>query len=285
MRGSVLLCLVVAGCAGAPDDLGVAEEEIASPEVEPGMRVHWKQGVQAPATSSGNLMDFGGRILPHSNTYAIWWGTPSNFPADAQAGIESVLEGLQGSSFLNIATQYMRGASVSSSFQGHLTDTTSSPPTSSPSTSTIVSEACRVINAHGLTADPTAIYFVFTSNYPSGQINYCAWHDSGTCNRVKIQVAYMPNLAGISGCSVYTNCNSYSMATKALANVTSHEFMEAITDASPRLFSYAWIDSSFAEVADKCAWQFSSCVPLPDATNPWKLQKEWSNSASTCVLQ
>src|SRR5579863_5245520 len=75
------------------------------------------------ASSSGNLIDHGGRVLPSSNTYAIWWGTPSTFPSDAEAGIDALLEGLNGTSFLGIADQYMRTAGISSAFHANWTDT------------------------------------------------------------------------------------------------------------------------------------------------------------------
>jgi hypothetical protein len=94
----------------------------------------------------GNLIDHGGWVLPASNTYVIWWGDPSAFPADAQTGIDALLSGLSGTSFLGIADQYMRGAGISTAFHPDLTDT-STPPSRSPSVSTIVNEACKVISA------------------------------------------------------------------------------------------------------------------------------------------
>src|SRR5262249_4926643 len=139
----------------------------------------------------------------------------------------------------------------------------------------------KAIQANGATPDSNAIYFVFTSNFPGGHVNYCAWHSYGTCNGTTIQVAYMPNVTGLAGCdpgNTY-NCNTYSQGTRAIANVTSHEFMEAITD--PDLD--AWYDQQGAENGDKCAWKFSSCVNLGSAK--WQLQQEWSNSAGGCVQQ
>jgi hypothetical protein len=247
------------------------------------MHIHWQRGARPGGGGGGgtsNLVDHGGRVLPASNTYAIWWGNPLSFPQDAKAGIAALFEGMNGASFLGIGTQYMCGATASSSFLTSLTDTSSSPPSRGPSTSTIVNEACKVINANGQLADPTALYLVYTSNFPA-HVSYCAWHSAGTCNGVIIQVAYMPNVTGIAGCDPGNNysCNSYSQGTRSLANVSSHEFMEAITDPDLN----AWYDSSGAEIGDKCAWQFASCVNLTGGN--WQLQKEWSNSASGCVQQ
>jgi hypothetical protein len=278
--------VLVAGClADADNDVATAQEDDVAADI-PSAHVHWQRG-QAPqqqAGSTSNLIDHGGRVLPVSNTYAIWWGTQSSFPSDAQSGIDTLFQGLNGTSFLAVANQYMRGSTATTSFHTNLVDT-SAPPSRGPSTTTIASEACKVIQANGLTPDPNAIYFVFTSNFPGGHVNYCAWHSYGTCNGTTIQVAYMPNVTGMAGCdpgNTY-NCNSYSQGTRALANVTSHEYMEAITDADPGSSTGAWTDSSGSEIGDKCAWQFSSCVSLNNSK--WQLQEEWSNSASGCVQQ
>jgi hypothetical protein len=55
-----------------------------------------------------------------------------------------------------------------------------------------------------------------------------------------------------------------------VANVTSHELSEGITD--PR--SGGWFDSSGGENGDKCAWSFHNDVTLSNHTT-WKLQMEW----------
>lgn len=230
-------------------------------------------------TSGDNLVDHGGKTLPTSSTYAIWWGNQSDFPADAQSGLDSLFEGMTGSSFLGISSQYMRGSAPASTFHTNWTDT-SAPPNQDPSISTIVNEACKVLTANGTTPDTDGIYFVYTSN-PSHD-NRCAWHNHGTCKGVDIQVAYMPSTTGgVAECdpgNLY-NCNSYSQGTRSLANVTSHEFMETITNADLS----AWYDSSDSEIADKCAWNFSSCVTLTNGS--WQLQEEWDNATSSCVQQ
>jgi hypothetical protein len=270
---------VVAGCGGAVDDSGAASEAL-SPEVEPGMSVLWQRGAMPSQVGTASpLIDHGGRVLPAGGTYAIWWGNQAAFPSDAKAGLDTFFQGLNGTGFLGIADQYMRGSKTTTGFVTNWSDS-SSPPTHAPSTSTIVAEACKVLGANGQMPDSTAIYFVYTSNFPR-HANFCAWHYYGACNGKIIQVAYMPNTKGIAGCdpgNLYA-CNSYSEGTRSLANVTSHEYMEAITDPDVS----AWYDASGAEIGDKCAWQFSSCVSL--STGSWQLQEEWSNSASGCVQQ
>jgi hypothetical protein len=232
------------------------------------------------SSGTSNLIDHGGRILPASNIYYIWWGNPGGWPSDAQAGLTTLAGGLNGSSFMNdIFPQYMRNSGASTQYVTSLYDSSSTPPSRGPSVSTIVKEACKVITASGQQPDPTALYMVLTSNFPKG-VNYCAWHSWGTCNGATIQVAYLPNTTGVSGCNVsQLSCNNYSQGTAGIANVLSHEFSEAITDAD----GSAWYDSSGSEIGDKCAWQFQSCVNL--TTSSWQLQMEWSNNVSACAQQ
>jgi hypothetical protein len=277
MRHAVALAVVVtvAGC-GAPEEVGAVDESLS--EAPPTAAVHLMRDARKKQGSGGNLIDHGGKILSASRTYAIFWGNAAQFPSDARAGLPSLLQGFNGSSYLGIAGQYMRGAAISSAFVQSMSDS-SAPPKHSPSTATIVNEACRAIAANGLTPDASALYAVFTSNFP--HVNFCAWHDHGTCNGVDIQVAYMPNLAGIAGCDPGNlfSCNSYSQGTRALADAMAHEFMETVTDADLS----AWYDQQGQEIGDKCNFTFSSCVSL--STGSWQLQEEWSNSAGGCVQQ
>jgi hypothetical protein len=294
---AILTTSLLAACSSADPGGGSSTqsaEEVSSTEsqavdgIEPGMRVHWMKGVTPDRaahggggrTGGGNLVDHGGAVLSTSHTYAIWWGNQSAFPSDAQSGLDALFSGLGGSALLSVANQYLRGSTAASSFETSNWTDTSSPPSRAPSTSAIVNEACKMINANGGKPDTDGIYFVFSSNFP-GRANYCAWHSYGTCDGVTIQVAYMPNTTGVAGCdpgNLY-GCNSYSQGTRSLANVTSHEFMEAITDAN----ASAWYDSSGSEIGDKCAWKFQSCVSLTNGS--WQLQEEWSNANSGCVQQ
>ena len=219
-----------------------------------------------------NLVDHGGAVLASTDVYVIWWGTASAWSSDVQPGIASFSAGLSGSSYVNTARQYMRGASVSVTVKGTASDSSTPPSNASPAQ--LAAEAQKEFP----TADANAMYVVFTSNFPSGG-NFCAWHSDGTVNGVVDSVAYMPNTTGVAGCdpgNLYGVSGSEGL--RSLANVTAHEFMESITD--PTLS--AWYDSSGSEIGDKCAWQFASKVTLHNGT-AWQLQEEWSNAVTGCV--
>ncbi len=250
------------------------ERSVAEPVAHRSMEPAGAQG--SPKKGGGPLIDHGGVVLDSSTTHAIYWGTPSDFPSDLEAGMADLLSGLSGSGYLDIAAEYMRGAAVSTTYGGSVTDF-SAPPRKAPRVSDIASEVCRLFPS----PDPDGVYIVFTSNAP--HVNYCAWHASATCNGVTFQVAYVPNQALLPACSPYTRvdlgCNSYSDGTVTSADSVAHELMEAITDAHLD----AWYDKSGLEIADKCNYDYQACVAL--STGSWQIQSEWSNDVGGCLQQ
>lgn len=229
-------------------------------------------------TSSPLMTLHGGNILPVAKPMAIFWGSEwssATFAGDKIAGLDSFFSGFGGSRFAGTGTEYYgadgKSVTTSATYLGHTLDT-SAAPRKALSTSGAVAEACKIT---GNNPDPNGIYFIYTST-GAGHVSYCAWHSWGTCsNGAPIQVAYMPNIDGLAGCDPQDTYNTgHSQGLAAVANVTSHELMEAITD--PR--GTGWFDASGAENGDKCAWTFTAPVTLSNGST-WKLQQEWSNNA------
>jgi hypothetical protein len=191
----------------------------------------------------------------------------------------SLFSGFNGSSYLRTAQQYMRGRAISTAFMGEKSDLSAPPPRVSNSTL-----AAEVQKEFGTSLDPVGIYFVYTSNFRDGG-SFCAWHCFAAATGHNVAVAYMPNTTGVAGCDGGNGFGdpSHSEGLYSLANVTAHEFMEAVTDTWPGSRSYAWIDTSSSEIGDKCAWQFSGPVTLSNSAITWQLQQAWSNKSSGCV--
>ncbi len=273
MRLSAVAALLVSsslfGCAPAPTD---------EPGDEPNVHA-FASALSTTATKSTALplVDHGGLVLSASKTWAIYWGPSADFPSDLESGMATLLAGFDGSSYLGIAQQYMRGAAISTSYQGAVHDT-SAPPQSAPNANALGNEVCRYFP----TPDPDTLYLVFTSNAPN--INYCAWHNKTSCNGVTFQVAYVPNQAQLPSCSPYTksnlHCNTYSDGTVTSADSVAHEFMETVTDAHID----AWYDKNKYEIGDKCNYVYSSCVALTGGSS-WQIQSEWSNAIGGCQQQ
>jgi hypothetical protein len=224
-------------------------------------------------TTTKNLIDHGGPVLPTTTAYVIYWG---NVPTDVSDALATFLGGFGGSSYANILTQYMRGGSVPETAYAPLAPDPSSPPVRSPKVSTIVNEVCHTLG--NTLPDPRGIYFVVTGNFPKGG-GFCAWHTFGTCNGLSIPVVYLPNVTGVSVCDIVSDpVNPFVNGGQSMANDAAHELSETITDP----FISAWYDQSGAEVGDKCQTQYGSPVTLSDGTE-WSLQEEWSNNAGGCI--
>ncbi|MDE1885765.1 MAG: hypothetical protein KGH92_07650, partial [Xanthomonadaceae bacterium] len=192
---------------------------------------------------------------------------------DIQSGMATFFNGFSASSIANASTEYYGTTNgyVSGKTSNGAVYFDTNPPKRALSTSSAVAEACKISNNN---PDPNAVYFIFTST-GAGHVSYCAWHSWGSCsNGAPVQVAYMPNISGVSGCNPNSTVSGQSEGLAALANVTSHEYSEAITD--PR--GTGWTDSSGAENGDKCAWSFHNNVTFSNGS-VWKLQMEWSNNA------
>ena len=241
---------------------------------------HQRQMKPNSQRTTNPLLYGGGRVLSSSETYAIWWGPKDNFPSDAEAKLPLLLGGLDGSRYLGIASQYMEPTPTTpaSTFEGSLFDG-SAPPSHSPSVGTIVTEVASVLAHNSVIPASNGIYIVYTSNFP--HLSYCAYHAAGVINGVTVQVAYVPNAAGVAGCDPGNlfNSNSYSQGTRSMADSTAHEFMEATTDPVPYT---GWADKNAQEIGDKCNFVYASTVTLKPG-NTWQLQEEWSNKDKACV--
>jgi hypothetical protein len=222
---------------------------------------------------SVDMTAHGGTVLTSNHTTAIFWGTSwPGSTSDIVAGIDSFFSGWGGSHMAGDSTEYSgtNGQVTSSStYDGHVFDSTAAP-SKALSVSNAVAEACKMT---GNNPRSDALYLIYTDT-GAGHVSYCAWHSWGTCsNGAQVQVAYMPNITGLAGCDPGSYAG-HSEGLAALANVTSHELSEAITD--PR--GAGWFDSTGAENGDKCAWAFNGNETLKNGSS-WYLQGEWSNQA------
>jgi uncharacterized membrane protein len=252
-------------------------------------RMHGASSAAAtPAANPPNIAYNGGAVLPTTTTYAIWWGKLSDFPSDAPDGIADFLEGLEGSDYIHIADQYLFGQKAHTRFGGHLFDPSTPPPSplDAQGNDFITPELLKMLQNNGLKPDPTAVYALYTSNFPTSTpypYPICALH--GTTNSPDgtiLQVAWMPNTS-----SVLLECgtdsdplfkpNIHSEGTRAMASSTAHEFMETITDPN----GDGWINTDGTEVGDPCNFLYLTWVPLTESK--WKVQTIWSNNASRCV--
>jgi hypothetical protein len=280
-RTLVISSLVFAVGCGGQMPLGTDEEAAHGEQGLTGAPEHfnWDRGEAHRHGGGGGSADMsfhGGTVLTTNKTMAIFWGSQwssATFAGDKVTGLDSFFGGFGGSNYAGDSTEYSGSngqVTTSSTYLGHVFDSTAAP-NKALTTTQAVAEACSIV---GNNPDPSAVYFIYTAT-GAGQVSYCAWHSWGTCsNGAPVQVAYMPNLDGVAGCDPGDTWTNHSEGLAALANVTSHELSEAITD--PR--GAGWFDGGGAENGDKCAWSFHNVVTLKN-NSTWKLQMEWSNKA------
>lgn len=229
----------------------------------------------AVVTVWNDLVDHGGWIVPKTRTFALWWGPPADFEPDVVLAVEGLLTGLDGSVYLAVTDQYMRGARATTGFAGSFFD--SSPPPQSPGF-VVVDAACQALLNHGITPAWGDVVFVYSSNFPEQATPWCAWHSYTTCNGMDLLVAYVPNPTGTNFCEEKEDLCGSGLTLETLSRVssTSHELIESITDP----FGDAW-HSGGHEALDKCG--IPSCVPLTNGT--YLLQELYSNAVHGCAVE
>jgi hypothetical protein len=165
----------------------------------------------------------------------------------------------------------------------------------------IQSELLAQINAGHLPAptndalgNPNTLYMIF---FPPGKTisqggsnscqagGFCAYHGttSSTLNTKHVLYGVLPDMQAGSGCA--TGCGT-STTFGNYTSVTSHELVEALTDADVGIATtfaapLAWYDQTNGEIGDICNAQQGSYVA--NGTT-YVIQLEFSNSANNCVL-
>jgi hypothetical protein len=249
----------------------------------------------APA-GRGNLIDHGGSVLSEVHIYPIFWGaTTTGFSNEYKSSITNFFTAIQCGAgtptpsctgHSGAVKEYFRAKSTISPIIKYVTSYSdaTNPPSSSPSTASIVAETAKVVKANGGTLDPLGLYLVFTNNYPS-RVNYCAWHSAGSYRAIStaaaswFTVAYMPYVGTSPGCSSASipgfTAFKTSQAVDSVINVTTHELYEVMTDSLLNN-RYAWYDMAGYENGDKCAWNYGSTI------NGYRVQSEYVNSSQSC---
>jgi hypothetical protein len=206
------------------------------------------------------FVDHGGRVLPSTTTYALWWGkTPD---PSVQRSLEIFLDSLDGTAYLALLDQYMRGAKTRTRFGRTFIDPAASPSigATNDSVRVIADEVCAVLDRNGIAPSSDAVYFVFPSNWGNG---YGGWHSAAPCHGTLIAVA--------------------AQATSD-PWITAHELFEAITD--PEISAW-WFEplerGTLDEIADEC--ETGRQVALVVGGLTWFVPQMYSQAAGGCAAQ
>jgi serine protease len=306
LAAATALVLSSVGAAGAARQPAAAPGRAAT-EVMGIFRGHDLSAAKpARPTRNNNLSSHGGPIQTTPAVYISWWGpewsagftTGGYSSAQAQTYNNDFFNGVGGTSWNNVVTQYCQGVSSgtqtcpsgatfitnpANELKGSWNDSSTVP--ASPTQSQIAAAAVRLVQHFGY--DPNATYMVYTPHGKSMSgfgTQWCAWHSSTSSTFGTVAYAYIPYIpdAGAScGMNFINGSNSYGNGYfDGFSIVAGHEYSEAETDPHP---SSGWVDRQGAENADKCAWS-SSSGNISFNGHVYAVQPTWSNATSGCAM-
>lgn len=232
-------------------------------------------GQVKPAAPPAQLVYNNGPLLTAVQIFTIFWGTAWQQPplSDTLPNINAFFDFILTSPLIDQLAEYsVQGQSIGhGSRVGTVTLTTPDPGTSVDD-SAIQQLLNNNIASNSAFPQPTAntLYFVYlpsgvtvTAGGSSSCSSFCGYHDAIN-GRIYYAVMPYPDCSG---------CTASLAAFDALTVTSSHELCEAITDPVP---GQGWYDQNNGEIGDLCAWQTKT-------VGNYTVQKEWSNSANSCV--
>lgn len=240
-------------------------------------------GLAVRPAAVSNLTYHNGKVETAPVVYLVFWGSQwSSDPSGEAALLQNFFNHVGGSAWANIDTQYTQSGGAHAGNQaGELKGVwfdNAAAAANSPTQSQLASEATKAASHFGSSSNVNAQYVIATShghNASGFGTQYCAWHSS-TGNISYTNLPYITD----AGASCGANFNGLG-ANAGITIVEGHEFSETVTDPFP---SSGWVDSSGAEIGDKCAWtSATSNQNLNGVAFP--VQALWSNAVSGCALQ
>lgn len=231
--------------------------------------------ISAAAAAAAQLVYNNGPLLTNVQVFTVFWGSAwqQSPGSDTVQSINSFFDFILTSPLIDQLAEYStQGQTIGHGSRiGTITLTTPDVSTS-VADSDIQQMLNNAIANNSAFPQPTAntLYFVYL---PSGVTvvqssssscqAFCGYHDAIN-NQIFYAVMPYPDCAG---------CAANLATLDALTATSSHELCEAITDPVP---GQGWYDQQNGEIGDICAWQTKQI-------GSYTVQKEWSNSANTCV--
>ena len=238
------------------------------------------------AMAGNNLVYGGGPIQKSPKFYLVFWGWASANDTTADPNgmapyLVNYVTGYAGSNTANVTTQY------TGTGQGNVTNQTgelagvwydSTKPPTNYAESNIQSEATKAIAHFSYSADANYIIVTPHGYTTSGFMSqWCSFHNSMSSSNGPVAYTdfpYIPDAGSGCGASSVT-----SSVLDGVSIVSGHEISETITDPGA---GNGWLDSSGAEIGDKCAWTNDQVQTMSNGQS-FAEQPEWSNSISGCA--
>lgn len=244
-------------------------------------RDYYQHHLHTMVSGDGGAMTLHGGPVQHTpQIYLVFWGWQSSpdttaDPDGMQTYLEMFLTSASGSPYMNIDTQYFDNINGTPSnpnplIAGEVFD--SNYPPNPYGYSDVAAEALWAESYFGY--NPDANYFVITpTTYTMSNQPGCAFHstaqDSSGNTIAFTQFHYIPDSGGSCGAG---NVNSPG-TLDGVSIIAGHEQAETETDPQP---GSGWVDSTGAEIGDKCAWTNDQNITFPNG-GTFPAQPLWSN--------
>jgi hypothetical protein len=239
-------------------------------------------GVSTATAAATNLLYHGGPVQTKPTIYVVFWHYKTD-PDSVRPTLVKFLKGVGGSSWLGTVTQYYMTSGTTKTHIANTTgelvatwgDTAGTMP-NHPTDAQVQAEAERAAQHFGVSTVNASIVVAtpHLHNTNGFATQWCAYHGYTSTGIAYTNLPYMPD--GKASCGAGT-VNSPG-TDDGVTIVEGHELAETQTDPQA---GNGWLDSSGAEIGDKCAWV--SLQNTSFSTGSFPTQPLWSNKVKGCV--
>ncbi len=259
------------------------------------------KSLRAPNLKAGRLVYYGGPVISQVKVYAVFWGAAVD--SGVQKNIGGFYKAVTNSNQMDWLSEYnttgikaVDGRDGTNqtigrgSYGGEYLITPAETKTDLDDKD-IRAELESQIAAHVLPApDENSLYMIY---FPAGVSisiegmkscsSFCAYHNGFASSKFgSIFYGIMPDFTS-GACSFGCGFSGDSFKTNTI--ISSHEFVEAVTDPFPTpgnspAFPQAWNTTGGEEIGDLCA---STSGELLTSAETFTVQGEWDNATDKCL--
>ncbi|KAI9197120.1 uncharacterized protein BJ171DRAFT_634461 [Polychytrium aggregatum] len=301
LKSSVVLLLALAGAASAaPKRKNTVPHKPVVAPTKPAIRqkgIHYKDGIfpapkveEIAAASSNGLTYYGGPVIANIDVHPIYYGGNVNY----QNEMDTFYGAIVGSPYISWLSEYNTPTQNigTGTFSGSITQNSG---LSTSTTDDNIKTWLRGLVQSGTLKPTTNTYYPihFAPGYSismgsdSSCVQFCAYHgtiDVSDISSTKyLYYGVMPDQGG----SCAGGCGSNPSTLNNLQSVSSHELVEALTDAAVGVATgstiaapIAWYNEANGEIGDLCNAQQATVYGTDGKS--YIVQKQWSNSHNGC---
>lgn len=251
--------------------------------------VHAKlpRGSAAAAAATGlpayDLVYHGGPIQKHPSVYVVFWGydAAGADPYGVAPYLVSFLQGLSGTPYFNINTQYYSTSAGDvldppHEYAGQWHDDTTPP--NNPSDAQIAKEAVAAAGHFGYNYDASYIIALPHGTYTN--LHWCAYHYRAKSSYGEVHYTDLPYQPDIPACGTDSVNSGAQGQLDSTSETAAHEIAETQTDPDA---STGWYDQYGNEIGDYCSYINLQNITI--STGTYAAQPLWSNAVDYCAIK